>query len=225
MKSDNISDTLSADEIMNALITQFDTLIQDLTDHQEKYTTQYQKLTELRAGYKKTVIAYEDKIQTLEEQKVYLMDFLKLYKSNKTVLDAQMNDLFQTRAQLKAKIATVVRVVRDHTFSEAFLNSENYLKFAALKDDREQRKNFFLWPVLPVPSIETYFSATGGNSQDGFAGIKIQAHQLDLIYAPANGIVYKVADQDGIAVNWMMVVHNDGYVTVYTNINKALVKE
>lgn len=153
------------------------------------------------------------------------MDFLKLYKNNKTTLDAQMNDLFQTRAQLKAKIATVVRVVRDKSFSEAFLNSENFQTFSALKDSREERKNFFLWPVLPVPTIQTYFAQTGTVSEDGFAGIKIQARQFDPIYAPAHGIVYKVADQDGIAVNWMMIVHNSGYVSVITNINKSLVKE
>ena len=121
---------------MNALIVQFNTLIEDLTDHQEQYTAQYKQFTDLRAGYKKTVIAYENKIQTLNEQKAYLMDFLKLYKSNKAVLDAEMNDLFQTRAQLKAKIATVVRSVRDSQFSQSFLNSENYQKFLGLNDVR-----------------------------------------------------------------------------------------
>jgi|GEM_PF-137922 len=225
LKSDNISDTLSADEIMNALVIQFDTLIEDLIDHQTAYTAQYQNFTDLRAGYKKTVIAYEDKVQTLNEQKAYLMDFLKLYRSNKVVLDAEMNNLFQTRAQLKARIATVVRTVRDRKFSEAFLNSENYQAFLKLKDAREQRRNFFLRPVLPVSTIDTYFSLTGSEATEAFAGIKVKANQLDLIYAPANGIVYKVADQDGIAVNRMMIVHHDGYVSVMTNINKAHVKE
>ncbi len=226
LKSDNISDTLSADDIMNALIEQFNTLIGDLTDHQTTYTAQYQNLTELRATYKKTLVGYEDKIQTLEEQKAYLMDFLKLYKSNQTVLDAQINSLFQTRAQLKVRIATIVKVTRNLNLGQAFLNSENYKTFAALNDARESRKNFFDRPVLPVPSIEQYFSATDStDADDGFAGIKIQAHQFDPIYAPANGLVYKVADQDGIAINRMMLVHNDGYVTVYTNIGKSLVKE
>lgn len=224
LKSDNISSTLSADEIMNALVLQFDTLIEDLIDHQTKYTAQYQKYTELRAGYKKTVIAYEEKIQVLEEQKAYLMDFLKLYKSNKTVLDAEMNNLFQTRAQLKAKIATVVRTVRDYNTSQAFLNSENFQKFSALKDTREQRRNYFLWPVLPVSNIDTYFSLTGTDT-DSFIGVKLQAKQMTPIYAPANGVVYQIADNDGMAVNWMMIVHNDGYVTVFTNINKTLVKQ
>ncbi len=222
LKSDNISDTLSADEIMNNLIDQFNSLIGDLTDHQQLYTQEYQKLTELRAGYKKTVLSYSDKIQTLQEQKAYLMDFLKLYKSNKATLDAQMDDLFQTKAQLQKKIVAVVRNVRDQRFNQSFVNSENYQAFMALKDSREERKNFFLWPVLPVTAIDTYFADTGA---DSFEGVKIHAQQFDTIYAPANGIVYKVSDQDGIAVNRMMIVHNDGYVTVFTNINKSLVKE
>ena len=225
LKSDNISDTLSTDEIMDSLITQFDTLIADLAEHQEKYTAQYHTLSDLRAGYKKTVLAYEEKIQTLEEQKIYLMDFLKLYRSNKAVLNAEMNTLFQTRAQLKAKIATIIVAVRDHKFSEAFVASENYKQFLEMSDKREKRKNYFLWPVLPVENISTYFNPEEIGKEEGFAGIKIQATQLDELYAPADGIVYKAADQDGIAVNRLMLVHHDGYVTVFTNINKLLVKE
>lgn len=109
LKSDNISDTLSADDIMNSLIAQFNTLIEDLTDHQTTYAAQYKSYNELRADYKKTVIAYEDKILTLNEQKAYLMDFLKLYRSNKATLNDQMKDLFQTRTQLKAKIAKIAQ--------------------------------------------------------------------------------------------------------------------
>lgn len=56
LKSDNISDTLSADEIMNSLIDQFNTLIADLTDHQEKYTEQYNKMNLLRTQYKNTIL-------------------------------------------------------------------------------------------------------------------------------------------------------------------------
>lgn len=56
LKSDNISDTLSSDEIMNSLVTQFDTLIDDLVDHQERYTEQYRTYTDLRANYKKTIL-------------------------------------------------------------------------------------------------------------------------------------------------------------------------
>lgn len=223
LKSDNISETLSTDEIMNSLITQFDTLVEDLTDHQETYTKNYHALMDLRADYKNTVLAYEDKIMTLEEQKAYLMDFLRLYKSNKAVLDAQMNDLFQTRSQLKEKISTVVRSIRDHSHNQAFLNSENYQTFSKQSDIREERRNFFLWPVLPVSRIKSYFAT--GTTADEFAGITIEAKQFDPIYAPADAIVYKVADQDGIAVNRLMLAHREGYVTVFTNINKALVKE
>lgn len=223
LKSDNISDTLSTDDIMNALVVQFDTLIGDLIDHQESYTKQYHNLMSLRAGYKKTVLAYEDKMQTLSEQKAYLMDFLRLYKSNKTVLDAQMNDLFQTRAQLKEKISTVVRAIRDQAYNKDFLSSDAYQQFLKMIDVREERRNYFLWPVLPVERIDSYF--TGGETESDFAGIVIEAKQFDPIYAPANGVVYKVADQDGIAVNWIMIAHNDGFVTVFTNVNKALVKE
>ncbi len=224
LKSDNISDTLSADDIMNTLTLQFDALIDDLTIQQENYQKQFARLTELRDEYKHTVIAYEDKMKTLQEQKAYLLDFLKLYKANRIEITAEMKNLFQTRAQLKAKLATLVSGLRDFKHNQALMSHPGYQEFLKLTDDREKRKNFFLWPVLPVKVIDQYFS-TGVDSEEGFVGIRIHANQYDAIYAPANGMVYKVSDQDGMAINWIILVHNDGYMSVFTNINQALVKE
>lgn len=80
LKSDNISDTLSADDIMNSLIEQFNSLIDDLTEHQKEYTEQYEKMTDLTIHYKTTVVGYQKKMSALQEQKAYLLDFLQLYK-------------------------------------------------------------------------------------------------------------------------------------------------
>ncbi len=214
LKSDNISDTLSANDIVNTLVDQLNELVEELTARQIQYTEEYERATALRTAYKKLVLGYENKVQTLQEQKAYLMDFLKLYKSHKAALGKQMINLFETRAQLKAKITAVVRAVSDHKMSQAFLSSSGYQEFLDLKDVREQRKNFFLWPVLPITGIENYNS-----------GLKIVAHQYQEVYAPANGIVYKAVDQDGIGINWLMLVHNDGYVTIFTSMNSVLVKE
>lgn len=160
LKSDNISDALSTDDLMNSLIVQFNTLIEDLTDHQTTYAAQYKSYNEMRADYKKTVIAYENRIQTLNEQKAYLMDFLKLYRSNKAVLNDQMKDLFQTRTQLKTKIAKIAKATAYQQFSEEFLASSGHQLFLTITDAREERRNFFLWPVLPVTNIDTYFTTS-----------------------------------------------------------------
>lgn len=209
MKSDNISDTLSADDIMNALTLQFDALIGELTVEQQNYEKQFSRLTELRDEYKRSVIAYEDKMKTLEEQKAYLLDFLKLYKANRIEITAEMKNLFQTRAQLKAKLATIVSGVRDFKQNQALMSNPGYQEFLTLKDEREKRKNFFLWPVLPVKVINQYFSTGDETAGDAFVGTRIHANQYDPIYAPANGMVYKVSDQDGMAINWIVLVHNE----------------
>ncbi|MEI7562639.1 MAG: M23 family metallopeptidase [bacterium] len=43
------------------------------------------------------------------------------------------------------------------------------------------------------------------------------------MYNARDGIVYFVADNDDIGINWVMVVHTDGYVTVYEYLNKTVV--
>ena len=223
LKSDNISDTLSEDDIIQALTLQFNQLITDLTNHQTAYDQEYDHLLDVRASYKSTVLGYEAKIQSLQEQKAYLMAFLKLYKENKVSFNSEILHLFETRAQLKARIGTLIDGLHAIQTSFTFLNSPNYTAFKSLKDDAETNKNFFLRPILPVTAIGHYFSLSGDDTGGVIPDIQIPAQQYDPIYAPANGIVYQVSDQDGLAVNWLIIMHNDGYVTIFTNINRSLV--
>ncbi len=55
-------------------------------------------------------------------------------------------------------------------------------------------------------------------------GIQIKAVQSTPVYAARNGIVYFVADNEEIGINRAMLVHTDGYVTIYQYLNKTVVK-
>jgi len=45
------------------------------------------------------------------------------------------------------------------------------------------------------------------------------------VYASAAGYVYKVVDNDNDYYNFIVLVHNYGYVTIYGHVSKSLVKE
>jgi len=64
-----------------------------------------------------------------------------------------------------------------------------------------------------------------GNQTGSYPGIMIDAEQGALLHAPADGFVYQLQDQDGIATNRMMLVHKNGYITIFTSILEATVKQ
>jgi murein DD-endopeptidase MepM/ murein hydrolase activator NlpD len=82
------------------------------------------------------------------------------------------------------------------------------------------------WSLYPIEKIQTYFGDINFQKEYGVPhiGIQIQATQGTPVYAARNGIVYFVADNDEIGINRAMIVHTDGYVTVYQYLNKTEVK-
>jgi murein DD-endopeptidase MepM/ murein hydrolase activator NlpD len=82
------------------------------------------------------------------------------------------------------------------------------------------------WPLYPIYEIQSYFGDLNFQKQFGVPqlGIQIQAEQNTPVYASRDGIVYFVADNDDIGINWVMIVHTDGYATVYQYLNRSTIK-
>lgn len=82
------------------------------------------------------------------------------------------------------------------------------------------------WPLYPIEEIQTYFGDINFQKEYGVPhiGIQIKATQATPVYAARNGIVYFVADNDEIGINRAMIVHTDGYVTIYQYLNKTVIK-
>lgn len=80
-------------------------------------------------------------------------------------------------------------------------------------------------PLYPIEEIQAYFGDEAFQKQYGIPhiGIQIKANQKTPVYAARKGIVYFVADNDEIGINRAMVVHTDGYITVYQYLNTTVV--
>ncbi len=224
--SDSLGETLSFDDMLQWLSVKLDTVLRDMTDAQARYTQTFAQMYELRKQLKASTLTYHEKIQVLEEQRWYLLDFLSLYKDNKISLNKTINNLFETKAQLKKRIEIMIDKISKMRGTEEFKALPGYQAFSGIKDAREMRPNFFAWPVLPVSTISTLFGSpiSIGDQKEEFNGIQIDAEQWQELYAPANGIVYFVQDQDGIGMNWLIIIHNNNYVSVFSNVQKILVK-
>ncbi|NOZ44312.1 MAG: M23 family metallopeptidase [bacterium] len=82
------------------------------------------------------------------------------------------------------------------------------------------------FPIYPIKHIQRFFHDKDFLKKYGVPhdGIEILATQGTPIYAAGNGIVYHVVDNDGIGINRMLIVHNNGYITSYMYLNKILSK-
>lgn len=242
MWSGSISENLSQEEMLAGISIKLDTLLVDLGNAQNKYIANYKTLNTKRKQLKDSIISYQEKLKTLEEQKEYLLYFIDVYKNNKVQLDATITDLFATREQIQQKTDFLIQNLSkkqqqyaitvgswDKTLKTWFaIWTSGYKEFLKLSDHREDnRVNFFGWPTLPITQISTFFDSevTVGGKKEISKGIQAKANQWEEIYAPANGYVYFIQDQDWLGINMIMLLHNEWYITLFSNVQKVIVKE
>jgi chromosome segregation ATPase len=108
IKSDNIADTLSAEELVKILSMRFDQLISYLNNQQTTLEERRKRLDILRMQYKNEVSEYNNEIALLKEQKKYLLEFLNLYRQDKISLDLKAQNLFDDRESIKKDLSTQV---------------------------------------------------------------------------------------------------------------------
>lgn len=223
---DWLSETLTFDDMLQWLSAKLDTILWDLTIAQKRYTQTVKDIHETRKDLKKTVLTYREKIAILEEQRAYLLDFLSLYKGNKVKLDKKITNLFETREQLKKRVAIIIDKVNKDLGTWTLVATEAYQAFLEKKDDREKRPNLFSWPVAAIDTISTFFGdkIKVWDKEEVFEWLQIAWVQWQEVYAPADWYVYYMQDQDSIGVNWMVLVHKNWYISVFTNLQKILVK-
>lgn len=223
---ENIGETLSYDDMLQWLSVRMDTLLESLSNAQTQYAQAFKDLHETRKQLKAQTLVYRDTIRTLEEQKAYLMNFLELYKNNKIKLDTTLENLFETRAQLNNRITLFLKDL----YADGWMTLSrhpSYIELLKQTDEREQRANPLGWPTLPISSFRTLFNSelTVGDQTETYSGIIVDSDQWAPLYAPADGFVYQIQSQSWITTNWMMLVHKNWYVTVFTSIMEATVQK
>lgn len=113
---------------------------------------------------------------------------------------------------------------------------KKYLKTASLPEkiaDLEQHSDSsenetapVAWPSYPVRQILTIFKDPDFEKEYGFKNLslKLAVEQGSPVYAMRDGLVY-YADAHSGSVNWLMIVHTDGYVSSYAYLSKIHVKQ
>lgn len=221
LKSENIANTLSSEELLKILSARFTQLInyiqikqRDLQDKQDVYN-------KFRVQYKEEVASYQNEIELINEQKKYLLDFIKLYREDKINLEMEDQSMFDDFNKVKAAIAQYISQTKTLSQStKATLGSVSAW-------DTGQDINYLSWPIYPVRQMiwsrndMQYISSYDKNNK----WIDISSDMFSTVYSPADWLVYKVKNNDWIALNYIIILHPNGYTTMMSSLNKIYVKE
>jgi murein DD-endopeptidase MepM/ murein hydrolase activator NlpD len=225
-----ISEQLSNTALIETVMQKMNTLMSTLTTQEKETITQIKLSNKNRTEIRKIITEYENRLKDLQEQRKFLADYLTLYESNKTKMTKELANLFSTRSEVYGDINTTIAAINDKNYTNTpfdmkkKLEELNKTEAFAVRDENAAPLS---WPLYPVIQISRYFwdADYKDKYKIPFNGIEIPAEQNSPLYAVDEGLVYKIANKDGIWLNWVLLVHKNNRMTVYLYPNKVIVQE
>lgn len=224
INSDNIPRTLANDYMIQSMVLQLNELMVSFTENEELQTNLIKKLSKLKSEAGGQIKDFELEIEKLQQKKNYLIQFLSLYKDDKTQRQIAITNLFESTKWVYDKMMSLVKDLAKWVYISDFNMDKKIEDLNKIEKDNEVYP--IAWPVYPITVVQTYFGDTSYQQQYGVPHIWIQikATQWSPVYSARDWIVYFVANNDQIWINWAMIVHANWYITVYQYMNQIEVK-
>lgn len=224
VKSSNIAETLSTEDVIHSLTFKLDELLDVINKKRMKHAQHSQILNNMKSQYSLEVKEYKIEVESMQQQKKYVIELFQFFKDDKVELDSKYQQLTSNKANLQdqiKKLLTDKKERLEQTEIKWWVNVRPLLQ----SKERDDWDKFFTWPLLWVNRITAFFNDQDYQKEFGVLHkwIDIPRPQWTEIYAPANWIVYKVVNQDWPWLNRMIMFHKYWYVTVYIHMNKIFV--
>lgn len=231
VKSDgSVSEQLANTALVEQLMHKMNTLLETLSI-QEKETIKRIKVSNRnRSNTKSLVEEYNNRLNHLEDQTQFLSDYLTLYESNKAKIAQEFASLFDTQKDLYQDVITTVDQVQSKSYDTVSFDVETKLKELAVTEAYAQRDSNaapLSRPLYPVTNLSKLFGDKEFEQEYEipYYGIEIPATQRTPLYAVNEGLIYKIANREGMGLSWVLVIQKDGLLTVYLYPNEMIVSE
>lgn len=222
--SDNIARTVANDQLITSMVKEMTEGIDKLASNEDRQVETLKKLTQLRNLARANISVYNQELDKLEQKRNYLGQFMELYQGDTSISPAGIEEIFQNKKSVFQATNKLLDNIASKKYGVNFDIAGALAKIEAKETDKLE--HVIAWPVYPIQKINTFFGDEKFREENGFPnrGIQIAAAQGTPVYAARDGIVYHVTNNDGIGINWMMIIHTDGYVSVYTYMNTSVVQ-
>ncbi len=233
----NTGDILKEIKYLGILEETGDLLVEKLAELVDELDTARGEIEEKKAileGLEKELRTQKENLETQKASKENLLAVTRnqdeIYRA---LLQQSMEEQKESLAEIQAFQETLAfieeKIVED---GDAFDISEYEdlvgKKFMTIYEFHSQvsSNEGFIWPVMPDRGLSAYFHDESYRSVFGVQhnAIDIKAVQGTPVFAAADGVVYKAADND-YGYSYITLVHHGDLMTVYGHINQILVEE
>lgn len=220
INSDNYNETFIGNDLLSAMTAQLWEIIEKSNKEEAKKTNLLIKMWDLKIAAQENIETYRKEIETLEQKKQYLHNFIALYKNEE--LNSNMWSVFESKEDVNKMVMTFLDDIVKKNYRENDDIPEKITKIMASKDDNSAP---IAWPIYPIENILRYFNDLNFEKEYWFKhqAIQIKATQWTPIYAARDWVVYYVSNSID-SISWLLIVHSDGYVTLYEYMNQISVK-
>ncbi|HMY80840.1 MAG TPA: peptidoglycan DD-metalloendopeptidase family protein [Candidatus Absconditabacterales bacterium] len=222
LQSENISFELNNTDLLQMVSLRYEQLIRYIDLKQQELKVSMSKLEESQLKYQTKLNEYRKKLGVLNQQKEYLMEYIKVYNTSKDGLMVKEDDLSKSKQELldslKKKIADSMTFIAQNNFIKEQIHN---------KETREDNEQFFGWPIYPVESIQGGYNSVEYIKKYGDTniGIDLIIPQGSEVYAPSDGYIYEVNQPQGVSLGYLIIIHNYGYVSLLTTFNTIIVEK
>lgn len=227
-KSKNIAQSLSREDIIKMISLKTQDLLWKLAKSKGIKKQFLKKMYSKRIDYINTVNEYKTEITLLNWKRKFLVDLLTMLKKNKQDIDKVYNKLHRKKTILKKQQATLTNSIiwnwKNLTWD---LNLKKIDLSAILKyTSKTDWDKFLSWPVTKYPILNASFHDPAYLKRFGWEhdGVDIKVPQLSPIYSAAAWYVYYVSDNNSSYYNYIVIVHNYWYISIYWHVYKSFVK-
>jgi len=227
LTSKNIPQTLASAYSVKSMILQFNQLLEELKKNETKQENLIKRLNKMKINTKNQVKRYDQELEKLQQKKNYLIHFLELYKNDRFRDKSTFENIFNSVKDVHTAVMSFIWDIEKGNY-KAQLKMEEKIKELRSAEKNAPEENYpIAFPVYPVAYMPHGFNDQAFLKEFWVPhdGIEIAEPQGSPVYSARDGIVYHVVDNDGIGINWMLIVHNDWYITSYLYLNKILVEE
>ena len=221
VNSDNFSETFVWNDLLSAMTVQLSELIEKNSQEEIKKSNILSKLWDLKIAAQESIEMYRNQIEILEQKRQYLLSFIQLYKSEANI---KLNDIFKSKEDVHKMVLTFLDDIVKKNYRNNDNIPENIKIMLNAPDSSDDDAAPIAWPIYPIEKILRYFNDANFEKENWFKhqAIQIQAVQWTPVYAARDGVVYYIAN--GIDnISWILIVHKNGYVTVYEYLNQIIV--
>lgn len=158
---------------------------------------------------------YRELYASYKEAQEVILNEINMFQSNVSALDDRLSNTLSD-----AELEAVAQIQADAENGEFAVDAADFLQLD--------------WPVSPHLGLTAFFDDAGYVTSFGVAhhALDLRIAHGSIIYAPADGIVYKVNDtaalddeEARLGYGYIIVAHRKGVMTLYGHISGALVQE